>query len=157
MDKNIANISVRERVFNLSDSDVLELYSYIEAFNVLEIRGKGNIYERTELVITYDDDLKVVEYINIYNVITTSYMYDFFKYFLNARDRFSAQAIDTKINLSDYLSTDAEVRQHIRLQMVFDVEAGEDKLEQFANELRSIALQTSAHTKIARAIRTGRY
>jgi len=77
----------------------------------------------------------ISEYINIFKIIRTPFIYEFIKYFKNIDEKFNKQNIETKLDINEYLEEIEEISQEIIIIMIFKIETSEEDLIEKRNNL----------------------
>lgn len=125
--KNCLKIKIDEKINDISDENIINLFCFISAFQRVETK-KGNEYDKAWLKVEYMQGFEVNEYINIFKIIRKPFLYDFVKYFKSINEKYSSQNSETKLNLDDYFNQIDELSQEILIIMVFDIESKEDEI-----------------------------
>ena len=82
--------------------------------------------------------MMVSEYINIFKLVRTPFIYEFVKYFKNIDEKFNKQNTETKIDINEYLEEIDEISQEIIIIMVFKIETKEEDLLREATNLAKL-------------------
>ena len=90
--ENTIRIKIEEKINKISNENLIEIFCTILAFNELE-KEKGNDYNKVWLNIKYKKEMIISEYINIFKIIRTPFIYEFIKYFKNIDEKFNKQNI----------------------------------------------------------------
>jgi len=125
--KNCLKIKIDEKINDISDENIINLFCFISAFQRVETK-KGNEYDKAWLKVEYMQGFEVNEYINIFKIIRKPFLYDFVKYFKSINEKYSSQNSETKLNLDDYFNQIDELSQEILIIMVFDIESKKDEI-----------------------------
>ena len=125
--KNCLKIKIDEKINDISDENIINLFCFISAFQRVETK-KGNEYDKAWLKVEYMQGFEVNEYINIFKIIRKPFLYDFVKYFKSIDEKYSSQNSETKLNLDDYFNQIDELSQEILIIMVFDIESKKDEI-----------------------------
>jgi len=133
--ENTIRIKIEEKINKLSNENLINIFCTILAFNISEREKKGNDYNKVWLNIKYKKEMIVSEYINIFKLIRTPFIYEFVKYFKNIDEKFNKQNTETKIDINEYLEEIEEISQEIIIIMVFKIETKEEDLLREANNL----------------------
>jgi hypothetical protein len=122
INKNILKIKIKNKINEMSEEEMIELFSLISAFKIEEKR-KGNEYDKAWLKIKYVKNLVITEHINVFNLIRLPNLYEFIKYFINIEKKFDSQNTETKALVNDYFEKTENISQEIIIIMVFDIES----------------------------------
>ena len=125
--ENTIRIKIEEKINKISNENLIEIFCTILAFNELE-KEKGNDYNKIWLNIKYKKEMIISEYINIFKIIRTPFIYEFIKYFKNIDEKFNKQNIETKLDINEYLEEIEEISQEIIIIMIFKIETNEEDL-----------------------------
>ena len=125
--ENTIRIKIEEKINKISNENLIEIFCTILAFNELE-KEKGNDYNKVWLNIKYKKEMIISEYINIFKIIRTPFIYEFIKYFKNIDEKFNKQNIETKLDINEYLEEIEEISQEIIIIMIFKIETSEEDL-----------------------------
>ena len=85
----------------------------------------------------------ISEYINIFKIIRTPFIYEFIKYFKNIDEKFNKQNIETKLDINEYLEEIEEISQEIIIIMIFKIETNEEDLIKKRNNNNVLNLEDS--------------
>lgn len=132
--ENTIRIKIEEKINKISNENLIEIFCTILAFNELE-KEKGNDYNKVWLNIKYKKEMIISEYINIFKIIRTPFIYEFIKYFKNIDEKFNKQNIETKLDINEYLEEIEEISQEIIIIMIFKIETNEEDLIKKRNNL----------------------
>ena len=132
--ENTIRIKIEEKINKISNENLIEIFCTILAFNELE-KEKGNDYNKVWLNIKYKKEMIISEYINIFKIIRTPFIYEFIKYFRNIDEKFNKQNIETKLDINEYLEEIEEISQEIIIIMIFKIETNEEELIKKRNNL----------------------
>jgi hypothetical protein len=132
--ENTIRIKIEEKINKISNENLIEIFCTILAFNELE-KEKGNDYNKVWLNIKYKKEMIISEYINIFKIIRTPFIYEFIKYFKNIDEKFNKQNIETKLDINEYLEEIEEISQEIIIIMIFKIETNEEDLIKKKNNL----------------------
>jgi len=132
--ENTIRIKIEEKINKISNENLIEIFCTILAFNELE-KEKGNDYNKVWLNIKYKKEMIISEYINIFKIIRTPFIYEFIKYFKNIDEKFNKQNIETKLDINEYLEEIEEISQEIIIIMIFKIETSEEDLIKKRNNL----------------------
>ena len=132
--ENTIRIKIEEKINKISNENLIEIFCTILAFNELE-KEKGNDYNKVWLNIKYKKEMIISEYINIFKIIRTPFIYEFIKYFKNIDEKFNKQNIETKLDINEYLEEIEEISQEIIIIMIFKIETSEENLIKKRNNL----------------------
>ena len=132
--ENTIRIKIEEKINKISNENLIEIFCTILAFNELE-KEKGNDYNKVWLNIKYKKEMIISEYINIFKIIRTPFIYEFIKYFKNIDEKFNKQNIETKLDINEYLEEIEEISQEIIIIMIFKIETSEEDLIEKRNNL----------------------
>ena len=132
--ENTIKIKIEEKINKISNENLIEIFCTILAFNELE-KEKGNDYNKVWLNIKYKKEMIISEYINIFKIIRTPFIYEFIKYFKNIDEKFNKQNIETKLDINEYLEEIEEISQEIIIIMIFKIETSEENLIKKRNNL----------------------
>lgn len=132
--ENTIKIKIEEKINKISNENLIEIFCTILAFNELE-KEKGNDYNKVWLNIKYKKEMIISEYINIFKIIRTPFIYEFIKYFKNIDEKFNKQNIETKLDINEYLEEIEEISQEIIIIMIFKIETSEEDLIEKRNNL----------------------
>lgn len=132
--ENTIKIKIEEKINKISNENLIEIFCTILAFNELE-KEKGNDYNKVWLNIKYKKEMIISEYINIFKIIRTPFIYEFIKYFKNIDEKFNKQNIETKLDINEYLEEIEEISQEIIIIMIFKIETSEEDLIKKRNNL----------------------
>lgn len=132
--ENTIKIKIEEKINKISNENLIEIFCTILAFNELE-KEKGNDYNKVWLNIKYKKEMIISEYINIFKIIRTPFIYEFIKYFKNIDEKFNKQNIETKLDINEYLEEIEEISQEIIIIMIFKIETNEEDLIKKRNNL----------------------
>ena len=132
--ENTIRIKIEEKINKISNENLIKIFCTILAFNELE-KEKGNDYNKVWLNIKYKKEMIISEYINIFKIIRTPFIYEFIKYFKNIDEKFNKQNIETKLDINEYLEEIEEISQEIIIIMIFKIETNEEDLIKKRNNL----------------------
>lgn len=132
--ENTIRIKIEEKINKISNENLIKIFCTILAFNELE-KEKGNDYNKVWLNIKYKKEMIISEYINIFKIIRTPFIYEFIKYFKNIDEKFNKQNIETKLDINEYLEEIEEISQEIIIIMIFKIETSEEDLIKKRNDL----------------------
>ena len=147
IDKNLLKIKIKDKLNELSEEEIIEMFSTILAFKIEE-KSRGNEYDKAWLKIKYVRNLLVIENINIFNIVRIPNLYDFVNYFKKIENRFDIQNTDTKISLNDYFTQTENISQEIVITMVFDIESKIEDIEKTKDVLFKNLEMSGSHKEI---------
>lgn len=90
---------MNEKINEISNKNLIELFCIINAFNIKEIE-KGNEYNKGWIKIKYIKEMSITEYINIFKLVRIPILYDFVKYFKEIEEKFENQNVETTTKYS---------------------------------------------------------
>lgn len=133
--ENKIRIKIEEKINKIKKENLLKIFCIIAAFKKVE---KGNEYEKAWIHLKYKKEMMISEYINIFKIVRTPFLYEFISYFKNMDEKFNRQNTETKIGLNDYLEEIEEISQEILIVMVFNIKSDIKEIEEEAEKIMKI-------------------
>lgn len=150
--ENIYEIILTDKIENLKEEDLINLFCTIQAFKTLEIK-KGNEFEKIFIKMKYMDSMLVTEYLNIFNLIRKATFYEFIKYFINFKKRVETQGPDTKLNINEYLNKIENVSQSVFIKMIFNIDTSIEELEKEKKKYYRLLTVGNIHQEIIKSVK----
>lgn len=128
INENILKIEIDEKINEISEKNLIELFCIVSAFQQIENKN-GNEYDKAWLKIEYIKSMLIKEYMNIFKIIRTPTIVEFLKYFTSIEEKFNIQNTETRINMEDYIETTEEISQEIIISMIFNIKTNENEIK----------------------------
>jgi hypothetical protein len=110
------------------------LYSLVHTIKILELK-KGNDFDVPYLEIKYFTNMLITEYINIFNLCRTYTTYEFLKYFINFKEKFSIQNTDTNLLLDEYILEEENISQKIYIVFICNIRSNLEEILYYKQKL----------------------
>jgi hypothetical protein len=130
---NMIKISISENITKVKINEIIDIFSTIKALEFLE---KNNVCEKAYMKIKYKENMIVTEYLNIFNVIRTPFLYDFINFFKEFKEKYSMQNNDTKVDLDDYFEEIEDISQEIVIIMLFNIQHKIEEILYIKNKIK---------------------
>lgn len=136
IENNIFKITIKEKINEIKEKNLIELFCVILALNVIEIKN-GNEYEKAQIKIKYINNTLITEYINIFKIIRTPTIYEFLKYFTTIEEKYNLQNTETKLHLNDYIEVNNNISQEIIITMIFKIKTEITEITKKTNTIKN--------------------
>ena len=155
IDKNLLKIKIKDKLNELTEEEIIEMFSIILAFKIEE-KSRGNEYDKAWLKIEYVRNLLITENINVFNLVRIPNLYEFANYFKRIENMYDSQNVDTKISLNDYFTQTENISQEIIITMVFEIESKVEDVEKTRNTLLKSLKMSGSDKEVFEIIKKGR-
>lgn len=120
INNNIIEIIINKNIKELLHDDIIKLYKLIIVIRTYELKN-GNEIEKSQLYISYKNEMYIKEYINIFKIIRYGTLLEIYEYFKNFNDLKNIQNTISNININDYITYYDNMKQSIIIIFIYKV------------------------------------